>query len=63
MSDPRAPLPPAGGLTGTPPIQRAIVEAPAVDPRRRFRLTLVSVIAVQIVALLLLWAVQAHFTH
>ncbi|HEX3865402.1 MAG TPA: hypothetical protein VHV78_01575 [Gemmatimonadaceae bacterium] len=37
-------------------------EPPRADSGRRFRRTLASVIAVQIVTLILLWLVQQHYT-
>ena len=37
-------------------------EADKVTDRNRFRKTLVQVLIVQVVALLLLWALQAHYT-
>ncbi len=63
MSDPRAPLPPAVGPSGTPLFQPVVLPATPGASRRRFQRTLVSVLIVQLVALLLLWMVQAHFTH
>ena len=61
MSGPRQPpFPPPPGPSGTPPIQQPAVE-PGTGPR--VRRTLVRVIAVQVVTLLLLWALQAHYTR
>ena len=33
-----------------------------VDPRARFRRTLIRVMSVQIITLMLLWLLQAHFS-
>jgi hypothetical protein len=40
----------------------AAVEPDKVTERNRFRRTLVQVLIVQVVALVLLWALQAHYT-
>jgi hypothetical protein len=60
---PRAPFPPPAGPSGTPPIQHAPVPPAPGAPPPPVRTTLLRVMAVQVVALLLLWALQAHFTR
>lgn len=69
MSEPRpagqGPFPPPLGPSGTPPIQHTPVrpERGADEPATRVRRTLVAVLLVQVVTLLLLWALQAHYTR
>ena len=50
-------FPPPLGPSGTPASLPAMTE-----PRAPFRRTLVRVIAVQVVTLVLLWLLQAHYT-
>jgi hypothetical protein len=75
VSDPRqrrpgspgsqGPFPPPLGPSGTPPIQHTPVRPGrgVGAPAPRVRRTLVAVLFVQVVTLLLLWALQAHFTR
>lgn len=58
----RPPFPPPAGPSGTPPIQQMAVE-PGSDTRPNVRATLAGVITMQVVALVLLWVLQAHYTR
>ncbi|HEU4565830.1 MAG TPA: hypothetical protein VFS05_14315 [Gemmatimonadaceae bacterium] len=54
----------SGGRGAPPNIESAAARQPAVsgEPRRRFRRTLASVMTVQVIALMLLWLLQARYT-
>lgn len=54
---------PAGEAPNTTAAARAAVEPPAPAARRLFRQSLVRVLTIQVVALALLWLLQAHYTR